>query len=404
MTIKTVLSKPLALANYASAACSTDRFTQVDKRVDQLRFGLFGEVGGLLAALKKVSRDDLLETDTQMAGEEIGDALWYLFATADALDIYSDALGAACLRILRVRLDESDRPASAPLTFHQIDGLVALHPQDEEQRNVLLGELAKACGDFVCRPVTPGEKDNSNNSICGALAEILALMAQVSSMFSLSLENIAAANLIKIKGRWPGTSPVYVDLFDNHFPEHEKLPREFRIEFIERGNPETGHVVQSLRGVFIGDRLTDNSHEHDDYRFHDVFHLAYAAYLGWSPVIRSLLKVKRKSKSEIDEREDGARAMIIEEGIATWIFNHAKQRKHYEGIEEGKLDYSLLKQVHSMVRGYEVEKCPLWQWEKAILEGFKVFRELRKPEHRGGTVIVDMISHTLQFEPPKVSS
>ena len=42
--------------------------------------------------------------------------------------------------------------------------------------------------------------------------------------------------------------------------------------------------------------------------FHDVFHLAYAAVLGWSPTTRALLKIKRKSRPEIDENEDGARA------------------------------------------------------------------------------------------------
>lgn len=399
MIVNSALRKPLELGSYACAARSTDRFAQVTERLDQMRFGLFGEVGGLLAALKKVSRDDLLETDTQVAGEEIGDALWYLFATADALSVRVDILGIACLRILRARLDECDRPTPGPLTFRQIDGLVAIHPQSETQRNTLLGELAKASGELVHSTLMPAMDDPASPS-CEALANLLALMALVSSAFRLLLEHIAEANLDKIKGRWPGKEPVYVGLFDDKFLDHERLPRELRIEFIERGNLDTGHVVQRLRGVYIGDRLTDNSHDRDDYRFHDVFHLAYAAHLGWSPVIRALLKVKRKSKPEIDEREDGARAMIIEEGIATWIFNHAKLRKHYEGIAEGKLDYSLLKQVHSMVRGYEVEKCPLWQWEKAILEGFNVFRELRKPGNRGGTVAVDMIKHTLQFEPP----
>ena len=37
---------------------------------------------------------------------------------------------------------------------------------------------------------------------------------------------------------------------------------------------------------------------------------------GWSPVLRSLLKLKRKTDPELDENQDGARATIIEEGIA----------------------------------------------------------------------------------------
>ena len=41
---------------------------------------------------------------------------------------------------------------------------------------------------------------------------------------------------------------------------------------------------------------------------------------------------------------------------------------------------------------------PLWQWELAILEGFRIFREMRK--HRGGTVTADLINHTIRFDAP----
>jgi hypothetical protein len=92
--------------------------------------------------------------------------------------------------------------------------------------------------------------------------------------------------------------------------------------------------------------------------------------------------------------------MIIEEGIATWIFNHAKQRDLYADVLAGKLEYGLLKQVQGMVSGFEVAACPLWQWELAILDGFRVFRELQKPEHRGGMVVVDMVNHNLTFVVP----
>ncbi|MNN85528.1 hypothetical protein D3C81_2028310 [compost metagenome] len=88
--------------------------------------------------------------------------------------------------------------------------------------------------------------------------------------------------------------------------------------------------------------------------------------------------------------------MIIEEGIATWIFNHAKGHKFYNGAKPGALDYGVLKQIKSMVEGYEVEKCKLWQWEQAILDGFDVFRELQ--EQRRGIVVVDVLNHSMHFE------
>ncbi|MBX8493289.1 hypothetical protein K5D67_00075 [Pseudomonas cichorii] len=227
----------------------------------------------------------------------------------------------------------------------------------------------------------------------------MAELALSCASFDLHLEDVARYNLEKTRSRWPGEIREFTPLFDpeDDFPSHERLPRTLKMDFVELPGRNGPSVVQQLNGVFIGDRLTDNSNEPDDYRFHDVFHLAYIAYLGWSPVLRGLLKLKRKSDPAIDENEDGARAMIIEEGIATWIFNHAKRRKFYKEIKEGELEYGLLKQIHSMVEGYEVYECPLWQWELAILKGFEVFRELRSM--RSGSVVVDMINRQLTFQP-----
>jgi hypothetical protein len=60
------------------------------------------------------------------------------------------------------------------------------------------------------------------------------------------------------------------------------------------------------------------------------------------------------------------------------------------------LDYVLLKAIRELVRGYEVERRPLWQWERAILEGFRVFRELR--HHRGGRVTIDLNRRSIDFQ------
>lgn len=46
---------PLTIAQYAAAANETDRFADVPGGSSKLTFGFFGEVGGLLAALKKVN-------------------------------------------------------------------------------------------------------------------------------------------------------------------------------------------------------------------------------------------------------------------------------------------------------------------------------------------------------------
>ena len=65
------------------------------------------------------------------------------------------------------------------------------------------------------------------------------------------------------------------------------------MQIFEKAVNNQTYVFLRCNGINIGDRLTDNKLEKDDYRFHDVFQLANAAILGWSPVLRALLRVKR---------------------------------------------------------------------------------------------------------------
>jgi hypothetical protein len=95
--------------------------------------------------------------------------------------------------------------------------------------------------------------------------------------------------------------------------------------------------------------------EHDGYRFHDVFHLAFAAVLGWSPITRSLLERKRSRKPEVDEVEDGGRAKVIEEGISALIFAYAKDYNWLAG--KASVSSELLRTIKSMIAPFEVSRC-----------------------------------------------
>lgn len=394
---------PLPVSEYFAEAGSTDRFSKQSDGLTQLGFGLFGEIGGLLAALKKASRDKLLGSETQVAGEEIGDALWYLVSLAHHGGVEPDALAATCMLSLRNRLSEAPLRPGKGVTLEEIDSLVELHSTEiEGQREALLRSLAASCGTLISTSqeefkIWPPEQVATN------LGDLMAQLALVARCFKLGLAAVARENLIKIKDRWPGDDLEYCRLFDDtNCEEYERFPRQFEIEFIPRQVRDRKVVVQRLNGVNIGDPLTDNSNVPDGYSYHDVFHLSYVAHLGWSPVIRALFKLKRKSRPKIDENEDGARAIVIEEGIATWIFNHAKERgDFFKGVPIGALEFGLLKQVRSMVKGYEVSECPSWQWERAILKGFEVFRELQK--HKRGIVKVDMERRSLDFVPTQLT-
>ena len=48
-----------------------------------------------------------------------------------------------------------------------------------------------------------------------------------------------------------------------------------------------------------------NGRSETGYRWHDALHLAHAACLDWSPVLRSLAGLKRRSDSLTGHFEDG---------------------------------------------------------------------------------------------------
>ena len=181
--------------------------------------------------------------------------------------------------------------------------------------------------------------------------------------------------------------------FDRNFPRIERLPRKLEVQFIEVVQGNSVKVQTLVNGEQIGNELTDNSYDNDGYRFHDVFHLSYAAILGWSPVVRHMLGCKRKSNPKIDEVEDGGRAKITEEAISLLIFSYAKDYNFLEGITA--LDGNRLKAIKKMTSYLEVAQRSLEDWERAILMGYDVWRQVSK--NLGGTVIVDLDARSITY-------
>jgi len=220
------------------------------------------------------------------------------------------------------------------------------------------------------------------------LGDLLWYIANLSSKFDLNLEQIAEGNLKKCRARWAWRDSVQTGVyrFDSEFPEDERLPRKFDVEITEVNENGSIKMRAFIDGKQIGNDLTDNSYSNDGYRFHDIFHFSYAAILGWSPVIRSNLKCKRKSDSTIDEVEDGGRAKAIEEGISALVFSYAENHQWLDKV--ATLDYQLLKTIKDMTSHLEVSNCSLGDWENAILRGYEVWRQVEK--NRSGKVIVDL--------------
>ncbi len=225
------------------------------------------------------------------------------------------------------------------------------------------------------------------------MGDILWYLAAIARRRGLSLESIAEANLTKTSSRW--LEHKNEPLFDEKREESERLPRNFVAE-LQDITDDVGRPAMrmTLDGATLGAALTDNSYEGDGYRFHDIFHLALAANFGWSPVIRALLRRKRKSDAQLDEVEDGGRAIAIEEGIAALVFAYATQHSMLAGVTT--IDWSLLRTCSEMAAGLEVRQKSLFAWERTIVKAYDAWRAAIA--HGGVRITCDLTCQKFEFE------
>ena len=259
----------------------------------------------------------------------------------------------------------------------------------------LIGEAGSVVSELKKKLRDGSSYSNFKNKLKEELGDVLWYISAIASQNNISLEEIANENIIKIHDRFIHEDNGSFTDYDADYPNNEKLPDEFEIQFIpfEDEGKNLVKIINKSDGELIGDPLTDNNYEDDGYRFHDVFHYGYLAHLGWSPVIRKLLKRKRKSKPEIDENEDGARAQIIEELISLLIYSESKDSKLLKYSKN--MDTTLLKLVQRLVKDLEVSDCSAKQWENTILNSYRVFNKLI--ENNGGRVLVSKKNRMLTY-------
>ncbi|MFC3608502.1 nucleoside triphosphate pyrophosphohydrolase family protein [Stutzerimonas tarimensis] len=367
----------LLLSDYASEIAATDVLSPTD--FNPVLQGLYGEVGGIMSTAKKHVREKSAYPGFRRAAEEeFGDTLWYLAAICRRMqapleDIFAEAANHGNFKNIGAASDI----AEGALAY------IAMPVAAPASLDITLVRLGQAAAALL------GSGPARNDVVTFARAYLDAIHAA-----ELAFSDVARGNLRKARGAF--LEPQAVDLigldFDSEFGIEEQLPREFKIRVNQRGS---GKSYLQWNGVFIGDPLTDNIADRDGYRFHDVFHFAYAAILHWSPVIRALIKHKRKSQSKYDEEQDSGRAIVVEEGLTAWIFSRAKELNFFENQE--KVSLGILKTIDQFVSGYEVEKCPLKLWEKAILDGYTVFRQVK--ENQGGWIIGNREQRTIKYLP-----
>ena len=188
-------------------------------------------------------------------------------------------------------------------------------------------------------------------------------------------------------------------LFDQDSPPEEQFPRRMTILLQEHTNPEAVEpqsVIMTINGAQVGDPLGDNNHVDDGYRFHDVFHLAHATFLGWSPVLRALMKRKRRSDPRTHWKEDDKRAMYTEEGIVAMLFSYAERHNFLKG--ETTIEPWTMGMIQDMTSRLEVGAKSKNQWEEAIFTGYSHWRDIRA--WGGGELRADLERHTLDLYQP----
>lgn len=249
-----------------------------------------------------------------------------------------------------------------------------------------IGEVFSAYKKFVRqgRPISELEGTPIYKDMVEQVGDVLWYLAAVARTCNVKLSDAAEKNLSKTN-RLFGRKEY--KLFDQEFPEGEKFPLKFEIEFRFDGKKTS----LFYNGSEIGDKLDSNSHIEDEYRFHDVFHLAYAACLGWSPVFRKLMTLKRKSDADIDRIEDGARAMIIEEAISAMVFESSRELGPFH--QKDNIPIQMIVTIINMAKNYEVGERNVEDWILAITKGFEVFDAIKGRKH--AIVVVDVANRNL---------
>lgn len=262
--------------------------------------------------------------------------------------------------------------------------------------------------------------------VAAELGDVLWYTATVARHCDLELQRVAtdAAEQAEAEQRelaFLGELPADLPVLDEGCPDAERFPRRLVIRFQQQQvgprqqpraratlvaaspnafpkGPIEDYLGRGKRQGFqvpdtFGATLSDNSRRVDHYRFHDALHLGFLAVLGWSPVTRSLLKLKRRSEEAVDEDEDGARAIFAEEGMAAALAKRAPARQGFR--TERSVDEETIEMLTTVLEDLEVSRMPSPLWRRAIVQGFEVLRALT--DSGGGYVIVDLDGRSLTF-------
>ncbi|UGA39493.1 hypothetical protein JOS77_08395 [Chromobacterium haemolyticum] len=146
----------LTLVDYQTRACASNQFQGKKTAIDQLRFGLFGEIGTILSLVKKSHRD-LQPADLNGIKEELGDALWYLTTASAEYESGLQEIGLGAIEELQKYFGVNRDLPKGQLTFEEFDGLIKYcHIKlIDEQIPTHLRQLGIHCGQLLAVNAEP---------------------------------------------------------------------------------------------------------------------------------------------------------------------------------------------------------------------------------------------------------
>jgi NTP pyrophosphatase (non-canonical NTP hydrolase) len=432
----------MLVSTYAAFVQSSDQSIDQshEARLDIATYGLTAEIGSVVSAVKKrlLAEDGIEVWNVANAEivEELGDLMWYCFSLAaignekkKPVNIFTHdianlkrEIGATDQRAddIRRALDTEKREAflaaaeafptrTKAMEFEDYQRLAFLTARTKDRTlvEVCLAVLLQLGAQLFRRKLPQIELDLNkalvDRELNDVLGEIAWHVSALASIYQLALSEVAQRNVEKVSYRLDDTHPT--PLHDEDFIESQQFPRQFSISFITIAK---GRSRMYLNGAKLGDDLTDNSYHDDGYRFHDIMHLANVAKLGWSPVLRGLMGLKRKRLPLIDEVEDGARARIVEEAVIKAIHSEGLRIARMQGpppqgkpqrlfCSKADISFRFLKFIRDFVVDLEVHKNRYWEWDAAILSGYDIFHRLQCEGQ--GTISVDLRSRSINFTP-----
>ena len=151
----------------------------------------------------------------------------------------------------------------------------------------------------------------------------------------------------------------------------ESLPKTASFAFVDTGENVLVYVDAKGGQPFHVMRTASDFSPSDGYRWYQVFCLAFAAVLGWSPILRDALGVKRRSNRTVEKGQDGVRAQMIEE----YVIALAMAEDGWIGGTAPMSD-ALLSEIQDAVAHLEAGQFSQHDWHHALDAARRTWRML----------------------------